>query len=221
MDIQRAFTFLSRLKRNNNKIWFDKNRPEYLVIKEDFENMLSALIKETGKFDADIRSLEPKNCTFRIYKDVRFSKDKTPYKTHIGAYLAKGGKKSVFAGYYLHLEPGNKSMLAGGIWMPESPVLNKVRQEIDYNTKEFLSIINHKNFKKYFKQIEGDRLTRNPREYPADHPHIDLLKFKSYNMIHELKDKDVLSKNYLKNTAAIFKAMKPLNDFINRAIADE
>ncbi|MBX9851171.1 MAG: DUF2461 domain-containing protein, partial [Cytophagaceae bacterium] len=209
------------LKRNNNKAWFDNSKPEYLAIKEDFENMLTELIKGTGKFDAGIQTLEPKNCTFRIYKDVRFSKDKTPYKTHMGAYLAKGGKKSIYAGYYLHLEPGNNSILAGGIWMPEPPVLNKVRQEIDYNTKEFLSIINNKTFKKYFKEIEGDKLTRNPKEYPADHPHIELLKFKSYNMIHELKDKDVLSKNFLKNTVKIFKAMKPLNEFINRAIADE
>src|SRR5436190_15893938 len=107
MDIKRALSFLSKLKKNNNKEWFEKNKPEYLIIKAEFEEFITQLIKETGKFEPSVRSLEARNSIFRIYKDVRFSKDKTPYKTHIGAYIAPGGRKSLFGGYYIHIEPGS------------------------------------------------------------------------------------------------------------------
>lgn len=221
MEFKNALKFLSRLKRNNNKPWFDKNKEEYLEIKSEFEEHVNLLIHQLEKFDPELRNLEAKNCVFRIYKDVRFSKDKTPYKTHIGAYLAKGGRKSVYAGYYLHIEPGNKSMLAGGIWMPEADVLSRIRQEIDYNTNDLLKILKDKNFKKYFGEIYPDKLTRNPKGYPADHPHIELLKLKSFNVLHSLSDKQVESKDFLKYSASVYKAMYPLNTFLNHAVTPD
>jgi len=220
MDFEKALKFLSRLKRNNHKTWFDKNKEEYLEIKESFENWLGELIKNVEKIDGSIRNLEAKHCVFRIYKDVRFSKDKTPYKTHLGAYIAKGGRKSPSAGYYFHLEPGN-SFLAGGIWMPESENLSKIRQEIDYNTDEFLKILKDKTFKKYFGEITGEKLSRNPKDYPADHPQIELLKFKSFNGVHEMDDQKVKSRDFLKHVLNAYKAILPLNEFLNRAIETE
>lgn len=219
MDVKKALGFLSKLKKNNNKEWFDKNKPQYLEIKAEFEELIGKLIKELSKTDPAIKALEPKNCVFRIYKDVRFSKDKTPYKTHIGAYLAAGGRKSEYAGYYIHIEPG-KSFLAGGIWMPQPDILKAVRQEIDYGIKDFLKIIRAAAFKKYFEDIQGEKLSRNPKEYPADHPHIEYLKFKSFNVAHELSDRKITSSDFVKNSVIIFKAMKPLNDFLNAAVRE-
>jgi uncharacterized protein (TIGR02453 family) len=219
MDAKNALSFLTKLKKNNHKEWFDKNKPQYLQIKADFEELVGKFIKEISKYDDSVKTLEPKNCTFRIYKDVRFSKDKTPYKTHIGAYIALGGRKSEYAGYYLHIEPGN-SFLAGGIWMPESEILQAIRQEIDYNSKEFLKILNSKNFKSYFKEIEGDKLSRNPKGYDPDHPQIEYLKFKSFNVVHSIPDKKITSPDFLKYSVGIYKAMKPLNDFLNASVKE-
>lgn len=217
IDLKNTFSFLNRLKRNNNKVWFDKHKEEYLEIKNDMEVLAGDISKQIGAFDEFTGSQDPKKCVFRIYKDVRFSKDKTPYKTHWGAYFARGGKKSPYAGYYLHIEP-KKSFLAGGVWMPEPMILEKIRQEIDYNSDEFVKILKEKNFRKLFKELHGEKLTRNPKNYLSDHPHIELLKFKSFTVIHELDDKKVLAKNFTSYSTGVFKAMKPLNDFLNRAI---
>lgn len=219
MDIKKALTFLSKLKKNNNREWFEKNKEAYLLIKDEFEALIEKFIKELSKADDSVKALEAKNCLFRIYKDVRFSKDKTPYKTHLGAYIARGGRKSEYAGYYLHLEPEN-SFLAGGIWMPEPKVLSAIRQEIDYNTESFLKIIRSSGFKKYFGEIQGEKLIRNPKEYPPDHPYIDYLKFKSFNVVHELTDKKITAKDFLKYSVMVYKSMKPLNDFLNAAVAE-
>ena len=215
MDLKKTFSFLSRLKRNNNKPWFDKHKDEYLDIKSYMEMLAADISNGIGDFDEFTGTQDPKKSVFRIYKDVRFSKDKTPYKTHLGAYFARGGKKSSFAGYYLHIEPKN-SFIAGGVWMPEPAELEKIRQEIDYNSEEFLSILKDRNFKKYFKEIQGERLTRNPKNYPPDHPQIELLKFKSYNVVYMLDDGQVLAKNFTSHCIKVFKLMKPLNDFLNR-----
>src|SRR5215470_2969006 len=132
--------FLKDVKKNNNKPWFEKNKSVYLDAKEDMDNFVEQVIEGFGKIDTDIASLQPKDCTYRIYRDVRFSPDKTPYKTHMGAYLNKGGKKIPTAGYYVHIESGG-SMAGGGLWMPQAPELNKVRQEIDYNLGEWTKIL--------------------------------------------------------------------------------
>src|ERR1044071_4143311 len=131
MFLQSTLKFLSNLAKNNNKVWLDENRDNYIAAKADFENFISVLIKKISAFDEDIKELQAKDCTFRLNRDIRFSKDKTPYKVNMGASLNRGGKKSIYAGYYFHMEPGNKSFVGGGLWMPMPPELKKVRQEID------------------------------------------------------------------------------------------
>lgn len=212
------FNFLKHLKSNNNKEWFDAHKNEYLKAKEQHEAFVEEVIKGIRKFDKKISpDMTAKQCTFRIYKDVRFSKDKTPYKTNMGASINPGGKKSETAGYYLHLEPGN-NFIAGGVWMPEPPVLQAIRQEIDYNPKPLLKLMNASSFKKYFKGFdEDDKLKTVPKGYDKDHPHIDLLKNKHFIVSHELSDKEVSGPNNLKTILEGFKAMYPLMEYLRVA----
>jgi uncharacterized protein (TIGR02453 family) len=141
--------FLKALNNNNNKAWFDNNRAQYEKAKSDFRDFIAAVITGIGKFDNSIATLEAKNCIFRINRDVRFSKDKRPYKNNMAGYFNKAGKKGNGAGYYLHIEPG-ASFIAGGIWMPEPLVLSNIRQEIDYSYKEFKKLLGNPAFKKHF-----------------------------------------------------------------------
>jgi uncharacterized protein (TIGR02453 family) len=216
--IQKAmFDFLNKLKKNNNKEWFDKNRPTYESAKKDFQTFINELIVSSSKFDASIKHLEAKNCMFRINRDIRFSNDKTPYKTNMGASISPGGKKSFSAGYYIHLQPG-ASFLAGGMWQPPAPQLNAIRQEIDYNSVEFKKIITNKDFKRYFGTLsDEDKLKTAPKGYDKIHPEIELLKHRSFIVVHNLKDKDVLSKGFLTHCTNVFKAMHQLTIFLRRA----
>ena len=210
--------FLSKLKKNNNKEWFDKNRPQYEIAKKDFQAFVAELITASAKFDPAIKMLEVKNCVFRINRDIRFSNDKTPYKRNFAASIAPGGKKSLLAGTYLHIEPGG-SFLAGGVWQPPAPELAAIRQEIDYNAPEFRKIIGNKEFKKYFGTLsDEDKVKTAPKGYDKSHPDIEMLKLKSFIVVHDLKDKDVLSKDFLKHTTDVFKAMYPFNVFLRRAM---
>jgi len=220
MNYQETFTFLKKLKENNTKEWFDANRKQYEVIKKEFNTYVKTLLTDVQKWDKDIIGLEPKDCIFRINRDIRFAKDKSPYKTNIGAGISKGGRKSMAAGYYIHLEPGNKSFVAGGMYMPESNSLKKVRQEIDYNYPTFLKIITHKDFKKYFEKLGGEKLSTVPKGYDAKNPAIEHLKHKSYLMMHPLKDADFKKPDIYKHITQALKAMKPLDDFLNESVAD-
>jgi uncharacterized protein (TIGR02453 family) len=215
---QSTLDFLKKLAKNNNKEWFDKNRDSYLKAKQNVEGFTAKLINEIAKFHPEVGTLNPKKCVFRIFRDVRFSKDKSPYKSNLGAYINVGGKNSNTAGYYLHIQPNGKSMLAGGMYMPESKILNAVRQEIDYNTKEFKSIIQKKSFKNTFGELQGEKLKTVPKGYDKEHPEIELLKFKSYIVWKQLSDKELTQKYFLKKTAATFKELYPFNNFLNRAV---
>jgi uncharacterized protein (TIGR02453 family) len=216
--IQRStLEFLAKLKKNNTKDWFDKNRKEYDSAKENYKEFLAELILNISKFDPAVKSLEPKDCMFRINRDIRFSNDKTPYKTNIGASIAPGGKKSDSAGYYIHIQPG-ASFLAGGVWHPEPPQLNAIRQEIDYNMDEFRKLTANKSFKKFFGALSvEDKIKTTPKGYDKDHPEIESLKLRSFIMECSLDDKTVLSKDLLKQCTDIFKAMYPMNVFLRRA----
>jgi uncharacterized protein (TIGR02453 family) len=211
--------FLKKIKTNNNRDWFEKNKNNYLTAKDDVEKNIDDILTGIRTFDKRIKSeITAKKCMFRIYRDVRFSKDKRPYKTNLGAGINPAGKKDFSPGYYIHIEPGN-SFVAGGMWMPPAPELAKIRQEIDYNFKEFSKIINDKNFKKVFGELDqDDKLVNVPKGYPKDHKALEFLKLKSFIVVGAIKEKDVLSKNYAKSAIAICKAMKPLNDFLQRAI---
>jgi len=208
--------FLSGLNYNNNREWFLKNQAAYKEAKNNFESFVQAVINEITVFDPIMRGLEVKNCVYRINRDIRFSNDKTLYKSHLGAFIVRGGKKNgdKFAGYYFHVEPG-KSMIAGGAYMPPSPWLSAIRENISDESEKYLKIISEKNFVKYFVQIEGEKLKSAPKGFKADHPMIDHLKFKSYLVTSKIIDEDVLSPGILSHVINVFKAMKPFNDFLS------
>ena len=212
--------FLKNLKKNNNKPWFDAHRKEYESAKEDFSNFVQTVIDAHGKKDKTINQLKAKECLFRINRDVRFSKDKSPYKTNMGAYINRGGKKSLFGGYYFHCEPG-QSFMGGGLWMPMPPELGKVRQEIDYNLATFKKILTSKKFKSVYKDISRGSeyvLTRVPKGYEPTNPAAEYLKMKSFVALTNLKDSDLTSKGLVKKTTAAFEALQPLIEFINESI---
>ncbi len=211
-----TLTFLKQLSLNNNKEWFDKNRNDYLAAKLNFENFVQALLNEITGFDPIMKGLESKSCIFRINRDVRFSHDKSPYKTNMGAFMVRGGKKNgdKYAGYYFHIEPG-KSMLAGGAYLPPAPWLNAIRAKIDDEPSALLKTINSADFKKYFGQLDGEKLKKAPKGFDPEHKNLELLKFKSFLAVHNTTDKIVTGPDYLKFSASVFKAMKPLNDFLN------
>ena len=217
---QATINFLKSLKKNNKKEWFDKNRKAYEAARADFEGFIQSAIDQHSKNDTDLKELEARKCIFRINRDIRFSKDKSPYKTNFGASMDKGGRKSGFAGYYFQLEPG-KSFLAGDLWMPEPEKLKKVRQEIDYCFDEFDEIISSRKFKSWFGELyEGEdiKLSRVPQGFEKDNPASEFLKLKSWLVIHDLTDKEVTAKNLLKTTVDAFVTMQPFIKFLNRAI---
>jgi len=210
--------FLKDLKKNNNKPWFEKNKSVYLDAKEDMEAFVQQVIDGLGKIDPDIAPLQPKDCVYRIYRDVRFSKDKTPYKTNMGASLNRGGKKMPTAGYYFHCEPG-RNLVGGGLWMPQAPELNKVRQEIDYNFAEWQKILKAPSFRKVFPEglDQEDMLSRPPKGYDEENPAIEFLKLKSFIVTRTLSDAEMQSRSALKEILKTFGAMKEFIYFLNRA----
>lgn len=211
--------FLKDLKKNNNKPWFEKNKHVYLDAKEDIEIFVAQVIEGLGKIDATIKPLQAKSATYRIYRDVRFSKDKTPYKINMGAYLNKGGKKMPTAGYYFHCEPG-RNMAGGGLWMPMAPELNKVRQEIDYNFAEWTKLIGDRTFKKIFQDglEREDVLSRPPKGYDDENPAIEFLKLKSFIVTRTFTDAELQAKSFLKELLKTFEAMGGFVQFINRSL---
>ncbi|MBX9784662.1 MAG: DUF2461 domain-containing protein [Chitinophagaceae bacterium] len=214
--------FLSNLKKNNNKPWFDANRKQYEDAKADFANFIQTIIEKHGKKDASIAHLQAKECMFRINRDVRFSKDKSPYKTNMGAFINAGGKKSNLAGYYFHLEPGG-CFAGGGMYMPMPPDLAKIRQEIDYNLADFKKIISSKKFKTAYGDFDRDAeylLSRVPKGYEADNPAADYLKLKSFVATIKIPDISLTSKTLVKEVSTAFEALQPLIEFLNKAVKD-
>ena len=210
--------FLKSLHKNNNREWFLKNKANYESYKDNFLNFVEESLSGIRKFDPSLNELLPKQCVFRINRDVRFSKNKEPYKNNFGASFSKGAKKINKAGYYFHLEPG-ASFIGGGLWMPEAPDLQKIRQEIDYTYKEFNSIINNAKFKNTFGSLTTEaKLTRPPKEYDMDNPAIEYLKLKSFTAIVPIADKELLDANLVKQTLTVFKTLSPLVQFLNNAI---
>lgn len=213
--------FLKDLKKNNNKPWFDANRKVYENAKADFAAFVQQVIDLHAKKDASIKGLVAKDCLFRINRDVRFSKDKSPYKTNFGASINKAGKKAMSsAGYYFHLEPGG-SFMGGGIYMPGPEELKKVRQEIDYNFPVFKKLIGQKQFKALYGDLDksdGLSLSRVPKGYEPENPAADYLKLKSFIAMVELKDADLASKDLVKKTVAAFAALQPVIEFINEGL---
>ncbi len=212
-----TLTFLSQLEINNNREWFNENKGLYLLAKANVENVVDAIITDVANFDKSVERLEARNCIFRIYKDTRFSKDKTPYKTNIGASLVEKGPKTLnHAGYYIHLEPG-KSFLAGGVYMTEPKNLKAIRERISSEGENFLKILNNKSFKDIL-ELQGTKLVKVPQGFDKEDPMGDYLKFKQLTVFHTLSDKEVLSENFVKNTVKVLKEIYPFNQFLNEAI---
>lgn len=214
-----TITFLRQLKRHNQKPWFDANKGKYLDAKADFENLIQQIITEFGKIDPDISTLQVKDCVFRIYRDTRFSKNKTPYKTHFAAGINKGGKRVHVPGYYFHAELDDYTYCGGGIWRPDPPELKKIRQEIDYNYQDFSSIIKDKKFVKVFGDLDDeDALSRAPQGYEEDNPAIKYLKMRSFITGVSFSDEELTSKGLLKKIISTFTVMKPFINFLSRAL---
>lgn len=209
--------FLSDLKRHNDRDWFIKNRGRYDEARANYESFVQALINEISGFDPILKGLEVKSCTYRINRDIRFSNDKTLYKTHLGAFIVRGGKQNGdrYAGYYFHVEPGGNSMIAGGAYIPPKPWLSAIREKIDEQGDQLLKIISRKDFIEVFGEIEGEKLKTVPKGYPRDHPFIELLKLKSFLAARMISDKDVISNSCFDLIINASRVMKPLNDFLN------
>lgn len=205
--------FLKHLAQNNNREWFMEHKSRYTEAQEDVIQFVQELIEETAVFDEEAGRLDARKAIFRIYRDVRFSADKSPYKTNFGASLGMG-KSGRVSGYYLHIEPG-KSFLAGGVYRPEPAVLKEIRKEISNNGTEFLSILNSGEFRNNFRglSVEG-KLQRVPAGFEKDDPMAEYLKLKNFVVSHPVSDAELLDKNAVKNFAKIYKSIKPMNDFL-------
>ncbi len=215
--------FLKDLKKNNTKEWFDKNRKSYELAKEDFASLINTVIGELGKKDPTIAALTSKDCLFRINRDVRFSKNKAPYKTNMGASIVQGGKKSDLAGYYFHFEPGGNSFVGGGKYMTDPEILKKIRQEIDYSWNEFSKIIRNKKFAAYYSDLEkaeGMSLSREPKGYEKDNPAIEYIKLKCWITTAPITDADLISKDLAKKIVTAFETLQPLILFLNKALRE-
>jgi len=208
-----TLSFLHLLKLNNNRDWFNENKELYLKAKENVVGFVEELIQEISGFDEEILKIDANKALFRIYRDTRFSLNKQPYKTNFGVSL--GMKKGKKAGYYLHLEPG-KSFLAGGVYQPESADLKEIRKELALNGPELLKILEAENFRNNFRGLSVEnKLQRVPTGFDKDHPMAEFLKLKSFTVSHPISDEALMKIGAVKDFAKVYKAMKPLNDFLS------
>lgn len=219
MSLSVIFNFLKELSANNNREWFNNHRDEYEKARLEFENLLSLVISRISLFDESVKNIQPKDCTYRIYRDTRFSLDKTPYKIHFGGYINAHGKKSDHCGYYIHLEPG-KSMLAGGSICLPPKVLKAVRQSIYDNIDEYREIVEDPQFKQYFPVVGEDFLKTAPKGFPKDFEYINYLKCKEYTCTYYVTDDFFLSNDFLEQTELVFRQFKRFADFLNYTIDD-
>lgn len=220
MNNQIIFDFLKQLAGHNNREWFQANKALYEAARNEFDKLLTAVIAGIGTFDESVRGLEPKDCTYRIYRDTRFSNDKTPYKIHIGGYINPKGKKSDHCGYYLHLQP-EACMLAGGSYCLPSPVMKALRQAIFDNIDEYRSIVEDPRFTRYFPQVGDTFLKTAPKGFPRDFEHLRYLQCKEFTVACMLPDEFFLAPDCVEKTTEIFQVMKPFCDFLNFTIDEE
>ena len=220
MDATILFDFLTQLKLNNNREWFLENKKWYEASKKEVENFVSEMIPAISAIDPSVQTPAMKDCMFRIFRDVRFGADKSPYKTNFGAFIARGGRKTAFPGYYFHFAPG-ESMLAAGVYQPEPETLKMLRNEVYYHSAELKEILEKPSFKKHFETLgDFDKMKKAPKDFPAGFPDIDLLKYRSYIVSKQIPDKSVVSDNYTKTALEMVKELQPFMVFLNRAISN-
>jgi uncharacterized protein (TIGR02453 family) len=218
--LQDTLSFLHKLKENNNREWFNQNRQFYEQAKKHFVSFVEELIPSIKEFDSSLGLIEVKDCLFRIYRDIRFSPNKVPYKTNMGAYIARGGRKSPFAGYYFHVEP-NASFVSGGIYMAEPNTMRKVRMDIETYQEKFLEIVENKYFQNTFSSLGNESLKRVPQGFSPQSPVAQYRMLKHITPTHFLSDKALEDPKLLGSVVDLFRAMYPLVDFINIAIEQE
>ncbi len=220
MDTSLILDFLNQLKLNNNREWFQENKKWYEASKSEMEKFVSGMITTISAIDPSVQSPAMKDCMFRIFRDVRFGADKSPYKTNFGAFITRGGRKSSLPGYYFHFEPG-QSMLAGGVYQPQPDTLKLLRNEVYYHSDELKAILGKPSFKNLFIQLDDfDKLKKAPKDFPADFPDIDLLKYRSFIVSRNIPDPIVTSAAYQEQVMEMLKELQPFMAFLNRAISN-
>ena len=209
--------FLRKLAKNNSREWMAENKPEYQSTRTVFEGLIGELIAGIASFDEGLADLQAKKSVFRLHRDTRFSNDKSPYKLNYGASMSKGGRKSPYGSYYIHIKPGD-NFIGGGMYMPEAAELKKIRQEIDYNGDELLDIIKASGFQQIYGDLQGDSLKTAPKGYHKDHEHIDLLRHKGFYFLHKFPDSDLKKTDFVKEVVAKYQLIYPFVSFLNTAI---
>ena len=216
-----ALTFLQDLKQNNNREWFLKHKPEYVKIKDWFDDTVLEIIHSVGKFDESIKYLNPNDCTYRMNRDMRFSPDKTPYKTHLGAILKYGGKKNgETPGYYFQITGDGRLFVGGGWYIMDGKSLFQVRTDIQKNPDTLLKILEDKDFKKVFGELGGEKLSSSPRGFSKDDPNIELLKYKHYTAFREVDATDFSQEKFQNYIVKTFQALSPLVKYLRKIQAE-
>ena len=210
--------YLKKLEKNNNRKWFKDHKEDFELAKANMELFVEEMAAAMIPYDKRLMDMTAKQAMFRIYRDVRFSKDKRPYKTYFSAVLAREGRKFPGSSYYIHVEPGNRSIVAAGLYACESGPLGRVRKAIVRDSKPLRKYMKSAAFKKYFKELQGEQLKTAPQGYSKNHPEIDLLRYKEYMVSTKLTDKEMLSKAGVKKMVTIMRSMQPFNTYLNEAI---
>ncbi len=210
--------FLKMVAKNNNREWFNKNKDRYLEEQSVLIGFAEKLLAEMNKHDV-IETVSGKKSLHRIYRDTRFYKDKTPYKTNWSGSFRRATKLRR-GGYYFHIEPGN-SFVAGGFWGPEPADLKRIRDEFAYDSTQFRNILKSKSFRKNFGTLVGEQIKTTPKGFSPDDPAIDLLRYKQFLLLREFTDKEVLSENFLKQVNGAFKNMRPFLDFMSEVLTTD
>ena len=220
MITQNILHFLDELSKNNNKEWFDANRKWYASVKKEYYDLATEILDRMKLVDESLEMVQAKDCVFRINRDIRFSKDKSPYKTNLGIFMAPYGRKKELAGYYIHIQQ-NQSFAGGGLYMPMPDQLKKVRREIHYDYTQFHAILTAPSFTRYYRGLDQDQamiLKNPPKEYSADDPAIEYLKYKSFTAVSDLDDKTITASDFTDKMVDMLTAIKPLITFLNEAL---
>lgn len=210
--LKEALGFLDRLEKNNNRDWFNDHKKEFKSIEKNIKSLYNDVFETLKKHD-DVDSFK----MFRIYRDVRFSKNKQPYKTHFGGSFHRR-KPELRGGYYLHIAPNDGSFIATGFWEPNKDDLLRIRREFEVDASEIRELLAEKSFKDIWGELEGDELKSAPRDFDKDHPNIDLIRKKQYIFVRKYKDADLLSQNFIDDVNKSFKAIKPYFDYMSEVL---
>lgn len=219
IDTGFVLDFLKELTENNSKEWMDAHKADYKQARKHFKALTHEVLEALKRSDESLLHVKPEDCMFRINRDVRFSANKAPYKNWMSAAIAEGGRHAPWAHYYFHLQPGGESLVAGGMYLPPPDQLRKIRQEVDYNAAELKEIVESPPFKQLFGPVQGEKLQRAPKGYPADHPNLELLKLKSFLAIHSFPDEEVKKADFPQKLIEACRTVQPFNEYLNVAVS--